>query len=631
MNKLTNLLRRIPKRFVGLAIAAVAVITPAIVMAYGPERPTFTMQHPAPYVTFNSITDNPNYGDEREFLTVQDLTTGEGLGPDTKLVPDHEYSFQLYIHNNASETLNASGVGIAKDVTVRARLPQSVTGSDTADAFVNASNMKPTEGVFDTVKLMSDNKVDLEFVNGSAMLHTRFQQTQLSDNFITTGVKVGHKDLTGTWNGCLEFAGAVSFKVKVKGQPKFEMKKEVSKHDAKQWSENYTAKPGEVVDYRISYDNTGTTKQENVVVKDTLPAGMTYVAGSTRLVNASNSTGKTLTDDITKGGINIGHYTANSNAFVYFSAKIADNDLLPKCGDNLLHNIAKVETDNGSKEDDANVTVPKTCQPPQAEYKCTGLTVTPISRTQFKFEANKEVKNAEFVKFIYVIREVKNGQETEIARTENNTYNQDKVGNYTVEAILVVKLDSQEKQVTDANCKKPFEVKEQPPQNKYVCESIVKIEKTRDTFDFTVKAPVEGNVKVKEYKFVFGDSQDQTVGAETQTVTHTYKEARDYVAQVFVTFEVDGKTVTDVTSDNCKVPVTVKPVPPVECKPGVPMNDEKCKEVPTTPQQPKVPGELPSTGPEAVVGGLFGSSALGLGVHSWLNSRRAIKNAVNKK
>lgn len=623
MKKLSPVLRRIPKRVVGLTVAALAVVTPAMVMAWGPDRPTYTMENPAPHVTFNSITNNPNYGDEREFMTVKDLTTGETLGGSTKLVPGHEYHFQVYVHNNAASNLNASGKGVAKDVVVRAALPSSVTGEGHADGFVTASNATPKE-VYDTATLTSDGKVELDFVEGSAMLHTNQQQTKLSDAVITSGVKVGHKDLTGTWNGCLEFAGAVTFKVKVKAQPNFTMEKKVSKQGANQWNQDYAAKPGETVDFLITYKNTGNTKQENIVVKDTLPAGLTYIPGSTKLGNASNPGGKTLSDNLTKGGVNIGHYTPGSNAWVMFSAKVADNDQLPACGANTLRNVAAVETDNGSKEDDANVKTDKECEEPKEPvYACTGLSVQTIERTKFKFTATKQVENAEFVKFVYVIRDAEG---KEISRSENDTYTQTKVGSYTVQAYLTVKVDGEEKTVTDDKCKKPFEVTEEPVENVYACESLTKIEKSRDTFEFTAKAQLEGNVKVKEYMFDFGDGETLIVGAEQTTVSHTYKEARDYTATVAVTFEVDGKTVAGITSDTCKVDLTVKPVPPTECKPGIPEGDERCEEKP----EEEVPTELPSTGPGAVLGGLFGSSALGLGVHSWLSSRRSLQSIYKK-
>lgn len=351
----------------GVAGVVVAVAAFAGTMfAWGPDRPTYTMERPADHVTFNSITNNPNYGDEREFVTIKDVTTGGGLTNSADLVPGHEYQVQVYVHNNAASNLNAGGTGIAHDTTVRAALPASVNGSETVDGFVVASNAAPKE-VYDTAALKSAGNVDLEYVNGSAMLRTNFQQTKLSDSVITTGVKVGDKDLSGDWRGCLEYAGAVTFNFKVK-QPaanaSFAMSKQVRKHSTTTggWVESYAAQPGETVDYLINFKNDGQTTLSNVVVKDALPAGMTYVAGSTILANGNYPTGKTINDEVVTGtGINIGTYAPGLTAWVRFSATVAANDSLAACGVNTLKNVATVETDFGTKTDDAVVTVTKTC------------------------------------------------------------------------------------------------------------------------------------------------------------------------------------------------------------------------------------------------------------------------------
>ena len=69
MSTLTSLIRRAPKRlFAAVAVIAAAIIVPAAVLAWGPDRPTFTIEQPANYVTFNSITNNPVHGDERNFV-----------------------------------------------------------------------------------------------------------------------------------------------------------------------------------------------------------------------------------------------------------------------------------------------------------------------------------------------------------------------------------------------------------------------------------------------------------------------------------------------------------------------------------------------------------------------------------
>lgn len=395
MKNLLTKLRYVPTRFGMIAAVLLASASVAATFAWGPARDTYTMAQPADHVVFNSITDNPNYGDEREFVIVRDLTTGGSYGDTANLVPGHEYQVQVYVHNNAHSDLNASGVGVAKDTTVRVVVPASVTGSDTVDGFVTATNATPTE-VWDTAELKSTNKVDLEYVSGSAHLSTNFQQVSLPDSILTTGVKIGDKDLSGDWRGCLEYAGAVTYKFRVKETPtnEFTMDKQVRKHSTTTggWVETYAAQPGEVVDYIVRYKNTGAMTQENVVVKDTLPTGMTYVAGSTVVANSNYPNGQAVADGVTTTGINIGAYGPGANAWVRFSAKVAASDELSTCGPNTLRNVASVETGAGTKTDDANVTVTKPCVDKDIQV-CELSTKTIITINEKDFDATKHSRN----------------------------------------------------------------------------------------------------------------------------------------------------------------------------------------------------------------------------------------------
>lgn len=634
MKKVSNLLRYVPKRFaIGIALA-LATVVPVMVFAWGPSRPTFTIEHPAPYVTFNSITNNPAHGDERNFVQVKAAEApNSAYGESVTLQPGKQYDVFIYYHNNAASNLNASGKGIAQGAFVKAQLPAVVNGSANLVGHVGASNAKPTQ-VWDEAAFKSSGAYAIRFVPGSATIHNKgaTNGAKLADKIVTTGVPLGYDQLNGKVPGCEQFAGYVTFRVQA-DQPNFNVAKEVRKLGGdKTWQENVAVKPNDKVEYRIKYTNTGTTVQNNVVVKDILPEGMNYVNGTTKLYTTIDPNGSSISDNVTKNGVNIGSYQPNSTAYVMFQAQAVSNDKLKVCGNNTLRNVARVETNNGSREDDANVTVPKECQPAEAKYVCTGLAVSQISRTQFNFKASSTIQNANFVKYVYVVRDSSNNEIDRIDGTENQavSYTQAKVGKYTVQASLVVRVDGQEKTVTSDACKKPFEVKEQPPKNEYACESLTLVKKSRDTFEFTVKPMTAGNVTVKEYNFVFGDGESLIVGAGTQTVPHTYKDADDYPATVSISFNVDGKTVTDVTSEKCKVKVTVEKVPPAECKPGIPVNDRRCEEAPTA--NPKAPKELPSTGPESLIGGLLGTSALGMGVHSWLNSRRALRSAgLNNK
>ena len=364
MGKLLTILRRAPKRTSAvLTMIAAAIIVPATLLAWGPDRPTFTTQSPAGYVTFNSITNNPAHGDERNFMQVKESTASDSTYSDSMtLQPGKEYTVFVYYHNDAASNLNASGKGIATGAYVRAEIPAVVSGSTKAVAHIGAANAEPKD-VWDDVTFKSTNDIALRMVSGSAKIFNEgaTNGSTLPDSIITTGTAIGYDALDGTLPGCNEFSGYVTFNVKA-DQPNFTISKEVSKHGANKWVENYSAQPGEVVDYLIEYKNTGTTLQNDVVIKDKLPAGMTYVKGSTVFGNAIHPAGTPATDDISKNGINVGAYNPGGNVWATFSAKITSVDNL-KCGINTLNNIGRIETNNGSKEDNAKVTVNKECQP----------------------------------------------------------------------------------------------------------------------------------------------------------------------------------------------------------------------------------------------------------------------------
>lgn len=628
MNLLTKL-RYVPKRFGVLTALFIAGTTAALTFAWGPDRPTFTMERPADHVTLNSITNNPNYGDEREFVMVRDLTAGGNYGDSTNLVPGHEYQVQIYVHNNAHSDLNASGKGIAKDTTVRAALPASVNGAETVDAFVKASNATPAE-VWDSAAFTSNGKVDLEYVNGSGHLSTNYQQVALPDSLITTGVKVGDQDLSGNWRGCLAYAGIVTFKIKVKVPMTntFTMDKQVRKHSTTTggWVETYAAQPGETVDYIIRYANTGTYTQENVVIKDTLPAGMTYVAGSTILANGQYPNGTAANDGVTSAnGLNIGSYAPGATAWVRFSAKVADNPNLPACGANTLHNVASVETGAGTKTDGADVTVNKECQPaPVCKYTCDSLTVTKVDRTHFKFETKYTVENAQYIKTVYIIRDASG---KELYRGTEATYAQTIPGTYTVEAQVVVKVDGVEKTATGDNCKKTFTVEATP-----VVDKDITVCRLSDK-----KYPV--TIKESEFdasKYSKNPDDCKVLPATDKDITVCRLSDKAY--PVTIKESAFDSTKYSKNPEDCKVSVcrlsdkTVVKIYESEfdsakysrdtanCKPAIPV---------TTTPTPAAPAAIASTGPEMVFSGLLGSSALGLGISSFVRSRRALHTALN--
>lgn len=277
MNKLIQAIKSAPKRAGLIAVTAGVVLIPAVLFAWGPSRPTYTMEVPADHVTFNSITNNPNQGDEREFVSVSDLTAGGSLANSVSLVPGHEYKVQIYIHNNAASNLNASGKGIATGTKVQSKLPKSVNGTAKIAGYVYADNATPKE-VYDTAELKSDKNVDLEVVSGSVYLSTHAIDQNLSNNLVTVGdaempvgggVLVGSSALNGKWYGCMEYAGVVVYKFRVKetNTPAVTIDKSVSKS---------SVSVNESFVYTLNVANTGDVDLKNVHVTDSAPAGITF-------------------------------------------------------------------------------------------------------------------------------------------------------------------------------------------------------------------------------------------------------------------------------------------------------------------------------------------------------------------
>ena len=141
----------------GLAFLPSAVL--ADEPTWGPERDTYTMQAPADYAVFNSITNNPTLEDERKFVRVAQIPSdciqskidysepidGQNaptpVANDTECVldfkqsvevePGEQYMVYIYYHNNAGTDRNGSTYGrrgIAKNVTMFSDYPDLILG-----------------------------------------------------------------------------------------------------------------------------------------------------------------------------------------------------------------------------------------------------------------------------------------------------------------------------------------------------------------------------------------------------------------------------------------------------------------------------------------------------------------------
>lgn len=371
-----------PARIGSLLVAsAVVIATGSSVLAWGPDRPTFTIERPADYVTFNSITNNPAYGDERNFVRIKEASASSSTySDDTKVEPGKDYEVYVYFHNNASKTYNDAAhgrKGIAQNTRLRMAMPSGLKAGERTGitGYISADNANPGT-VHDNSYMTATTDVALRYIPGSAVIKTKGavnNQKLPNDLFGANGTHLGYDKLDGILPGCNEFSGYVSFKFRADA-PNFTVKKQVRKAGESDWKDKIVAKLGDKIEYSILYQNTGSTNQDNVIVKDALPAGVTYVPGSTITANSKNPQGVPDKDGVVTDGLNVGSYAPRGNARVRFSATI---DKVEKCGKNELVNYGTVITPNGNKQSTAIVEVDSPCKQdeclpgiPQGDARC---------------------------------------------------------------------------------------------------------------------------------------------------------------------------------------------------------------------------------------------------------------------
>jgi len=465
MKKFFSSLNQVPKHiWLLVAVIVSSIAIPAALFAWGPNRPTYTYEKPADHVTFDSITNNPDVGDERNFVRIKEDSTTSTYVDSVNLVPGKVYQVMAYYHNNAASNLNASGVGTAKNTTLKMEIPGVVkTGVKAAfTGTINASNANPAS-VYDEAYGTNTTSADiaLRYVSGSAVVTSNgaVNGAKLPDSLFTTGTYLGYDSLNGVLPGCNQYAGYVTFKIRV-DQPNFTLKKQVSVDEGKTWvDDSVKAEAGSTVQYRIIYQNTGTSQQDNVSLRDILPSGVTYVAGSSQIANSTTSGAyKATVDGVTTTGYNAGSYQPQGNAYFKFSAKVPSKDSLTSCGDNTLVNTAKATTSGGAKEDTATVVITKECKP-VAAYTCDALAVTRLTRTSMRFTTNYTVKNSTFKSVTYVIKDASGKViDTKTSTDKTFDYTQNTVGKYTVQATITVTADGKDVTSNSEGCKASFEI-----------------------------------------------------------------------------------------------------------------------------------------------------------------------------
>lgn len=338
-------------------------------------------------IIFNTIS-NSTIGDEKNFVGARecaldgtrclDIETNANPTPTTKwqgnniTVEDGKtYVIRLYVHNNNPNGEDA----VAENTRVKFSIPNGTSKQIQVNGFINSSNATPSE-YWDYVNFNSETPFHLDYVYGSALLSNSKAKDEaaaggyldsagwkLSDDIVkaasTDGVLIGSDALDGKVPGGRDYASYVTILVKAVFDYDFTVEQKVrlaggSKED---WADTVDAEIGDKVEFRILYTNTSSEEQQNVAIKDILPANLKYVEGSSIIKNTSYPDGAyILNDSLVENGIRIGNYDANGgNALVYFTAEVVDENL--DQGLNVLTNWSQAGVGNRTIQDSAEVRV----------------------------------------------------------------------------------------------------------------------------------------------------------------------------------------------------------------------------------------------------------------------------------
>lgn len=351
------------KLIAGIAFFCFGLMSANSAMAWGPERTKFTMEEPATYPVFNSITNNPTIGDERDFVRVGEINADTTkLGNEVEVVPGRQYLVYIYFHNDASSTYNDAehnNAGVAFQTRLASSFSTVLTPNEkgTITATISAENSNPLSVWDEAYMTTKASKVLLHYVEGSAKIYNNYKangSVMPSNLFSKEGTYVGLNSLNGVILGCEEYHGIVTYVVQAE-ELKGTIEKTVST-DGKTYKKNASFKAGDTIYYKLTIKNAGDVALSNAIVKDTLPTGIKLVPGSVKLTANDSSTSESLSDNLVNNGYNLGTIgTGNTVTITYQATSDGDFD----CKGKTLENKASLTYDSDVKSGDTSTSSAK--------------------------------------------------------------------------------------------------------------------------------------------------------------------------------------------------------------------------------------------------------------------------------
>lgn len=675
-----------------IAIATISVVgAPKLIAEWYPNRPvTFDYNKPCNTTdkdlgdrcgsltgpVFNSFINTPSYGDERAFTDAR-RSDQTASGSFKNVLPDvdkgsKEIVVRMYVHNNANQSTNASGKGVAKNTKIRLALPTATASSLRARGYISADNATP-EIVSDTVDFTAGQAFSVSYEPGSAVMYnaTHPSGAKLSDSIVTTGALIGD-NADGKLPGCFEHEIVIQVKLKV-NTPGLNIEKLVRKAGTKDWVNSVNVKPGDTVEWLVDVDNTGTSNNTHTTVRDQLPPHLTFNTGSMKWIDTNRPSGDVLPNQtalFTSGGVDFGTYAPGGGMYVLFSTKINNPDDFSQCVTTIRNTAWAKSSENAEKVDQADVVVTKeNCNPPtktpgfeiskdvrkkgdsqwqqdvnvkygdSVEYrinvKNTGETdlknvvvkdnqPTGVQYVAGSLKVNSQANNGDLFGSGVTVPEIKVGGTAEVTfEAKVTAVKPDKCEAAKFHNIASAKPEGLEQKQDDANVNAECE----QPQPIYECSALEAVALGNRTYRYTVKYVAKNGASLNVVRYDFGDKSNVLTTNKT-TVDHKYATPGEYTTTATLIFNV-GNTQKEA---RCSVKVTV-PKNPCKYNPSIPEDSDKCvppRDCTTNPEDKKcqtTPAPVtvvPSTG-GGMASGVIGSGATVYALYAWVESKRALK------
>lgn len=296
-------------------------------------RTTYTLadieQNRPEGAVLNSLKDDAQGDNERAFVTAALVDSEGNFGPWQNgeiAVQDGEvYCLRAHVHNIGTES--SLGTRVAFNI------PTETANLITPYGFVFSDNGVPGK-CWHGLSFSAKQDFHLEYIYNRASLSSEpIGQVKLDDAVVTkakseNGTAIGYDSLNGELPSGAEAFVTIQVRIVIDELHKpdemnFTTDTKVRLLDEKEWSKTVEIEGGDFVEVQFQYLNCDSLVHQGVIARVDLPEGMELVPGTTKLYNVAYPDGVSLeADTVDTGGVMIGNYYPDVNAFVRCTVKV---------------------------------------------------------------------------------------------------------------------------------------------------------------------------------------------------------------------------------------------------------------------------------------------------------------------